>query len=154
MEIEFSNIGDRIIARLKELGIKQIELCRKTGLSTTAISQYCTDKRIPDTASIYKIAHVLNTSIEWILTGEDATIEDLTNEEFVCDGIPLTAAEADLIAMYRLISTEDQKTVFDVTKMKYEQMTGEQVSVYLTYTDTERSQSTARRNDDSAEETA
>ena len=76
MEIAYTHIGVRVITRLRELGLKQVDLCRETGLSTTAISQYCTGKRVPDTVALHKMAIVLKTSMEWILTGENATIED------------------------------------------------------------------------------
>ena len=103
MECDFSGIGRRINERLKEMGLKQTDLCRVTGLSTTAISQYCTEKRIPDTTSLFKSSNVLNTSMEWMLIGDHSTNEDSTNEDSECDGIPLSTDENDLIAMYRLL---------------------------------------------------
>lgn len=140
MENQFTYIGVRVISRLKELGLKQADLCRETGLSTTAISQYCTGKRVPDTASLYKMASVLKTSMEWLLTGKCLTNESSTNEELACDGQPLSEAEVDLVAMYRLVSSEDRKTIFDLTTLKYEQATGERGSVYSTYADTNEPQ--------------
>ncbi len=138
MEASFDYIGTRIISQLKRLGLKQADLCRDTGLSTTAISQYCTGKRVPDSSALYKLARSLNTSMEWLLTGANATNEDLTTESIVCDGIPLSGSEVDLIAMYRLISDTDKQTIFDFTKLKYEQSTGEKISIYSTYTDEEK----------------
>jgi len=51
MDIQYSYVGDRIISRLKELGMSQVVLGRETGLSTTAISAYCTGKRVPETTN-------------------------------------------------------------------------------------------------------
>ena len=138
MENNFSNIGGRIITRLKELGIKQIDLCRKTGLSTTAISQYCTGKRVPDTAALYKIATVLETSMEWIITGKNSANENYTPE--VCNGAPLTDLEADLIIMFRLLDEADRKTIFDLIKLKYEQKMRKMESDYLAYSDIKKKQ--------------
>lgn len=59
MEIVFSDVGNRISRRIKELDMRQLDICNKTGLSTTALSQYCTGKRVPDTVSLYKIATAL-----------------------------------------------------------------------------------------------
>lgn len=136
MKPDYPYIGTRIITRLKELDLKQADLRRETGLSTTAISAYCTGKRVPDTESLYKIATALKVSMEWILTGKCITSEDATSGDIICDGTPLTESEADLIAMYRLLDDRDSQTVFDIAKMKYEQSTGEKGSSYSTYTDT------------------
>jgi len=133
MDCNFSGIGGRINERLKEMGLKQTDLCRETGLSTTAISQYCTEKRIPDTTSLFKISNVLKTSMEWMLTGEYLTIENLTNENLTCDGIPLSTDENDLIAMYRLLGNREREDIFDFVNMKYEKATGEKESIYSTY---------------------
>ncbi|WP_347133966.1 helix-turn-helix domain-containing protein [[Clostridium] symbiosum] len=140
MQNNFSHVGVRIISKLKQLGIKQADLCRETGISSNAISQYCTGKRVPDTTSLYKMAGVLKTSMEWILTGKDTMGENTITESLFCDGEPLSEAESDLVAMYRLVSAEDRKTIFDITTLKYEQSTGERGSVYSTYTDTNESQ--------------
>lgn len=140
MDEQFAYIGVRIISQLKKLGLKQADLCRETGLSTTAISQYCTGKRIPDTASLYKMATVLKTSMEWLLTGESLTNESLTNERSTCDGIPLVESEADLIAMFRLLDEKGRETAFDFVTMLYEKATGEKASIYSTYTDTSKPQ--------------
>jgi transcriptional regulator with XRE-family HTH domain len=140
MDEQFAYIGVRIISQLKKLGLKQADLCRETGLSTTAISQYCTGKRIPDTASLYKMATVLKTSMEWLLTGESLTTESLTNEKSTCDGIPLVESEADLIAMFRLLDEKGRETAFDFVTMLYEKATGEKASIYSTYTDTSKPQ--------------
>lgn len=133
MDCNFSGIGGRINERLKEMGLKQTDLCRETGLSTTAISQYCTEKRIPDTTSLFKISNVLKTSMEWMLTGKYLTNEYLTNEDFTCDGIPLSTDENDLIAMYRLLGNREREDIFDFVNMKYEKATGEKESIYSTY---------------------
>lgn len=135
-EQKYTHVGVRIISRLKELGLKQADLCRETGLSTTAMSQYCTGKRVPDTASLHKIALVLKTSMEWVLTGEDATVVNVTNEDAACDGRPLSPLENDLVAMFRLLPEAAQKEVFDLVHFKYTRLTGgEKESIFWTYFD-------------------
>lgn len=136
MEEQFAYIGVRIISQLKKLGLKQADLCRETGLSTTAISQYCTGKRIPDTASLYKIAAALKTSMEWLLTGNSLTNEDLTSEELSCDGTPLDEIETDLIAMYRLLPEQHKEEVFELVHFKYKRIVEDKKgSIYSTYTE-------------------
>lgn len=140
MESEFSHIGVRIISRLKQLGLIQADLCRGTGISSNAISQYCTGKRVPDTTSLYKISGVLKTSMEWILTGANPSNENTTNESMICDGLPLNEAEADLVAMFRLLNEQGRETAFDFVTMLYDKTTGEKASTYSTYSDTSKQQ--------------
>lgn len=133
MEERYPYIGVRIISRLKEMQMSQVNLCRDANLSTTAMSAYCTGKRIPETSALYRISKVLNVSMEWLLMGIDATREDLPNGDLICDGSPLLEDESDLVAMFRLLDERDKSDVFDYTTLKYEKSTGKKGSVYSTY---------------------
>lgn len=73
-------IGERIKEKLTEHGYKQKELIEKTGISKAAISNYMNGNRVPDTESVLKISNILETSVEWLLTGR-TTNENLTPEE-------------------------------------------------------------------------
>ena len=57
--------------------------------------------------------------------------------DLVCDGVPLSEAEADLIAMYRILDDHGREDVFDFVTMKYEKATGEKGSIYSTYIEDE-----------------
>ncbi len=147
MEIVFSDVGLRISNRIKGLGLKQLDICSRTGLSTTALSQYCTGKRVPDTVSLYKIATALGVTMEWVLTGEDLTIEDSSaappdledvkrEQGLACDGSPLDDVEADLVAMFRLLPEEEREDVFDIVHLKYKRrVEKKRESIYWTYFD-------------------
>ena len=147
MEIVFSDVGIRIARRIKELDMRQLDVCNKTGLSTTALSQYCTGKRVPDTVSLYKIATALGVSMEWVLTGEDVTnensqpappdLEAVKREQgLLCDGSPLSSLETDLVAMFRLLPEEEREDVFDIVHLKYKRRLGKKAgSIYWTYFD-------------------
>lgn len=157
----FTNVSERLNSRFTELGLKQLDVCAKTGLSTTAMSQYCTGKRIPETAALYKIASVLNVSMEWILLGRDIINEDLTTEDayniklvterqsLTCDGSPLKDDEADLVAMYRLLPDHQQEDVFDFTEMKYRKhVERKKESIYWTYKEDRAAQKSGPAEDD------
>lgn len=147
MDITFSDVGCRISKRIKELGQKQLDVCNKTGLSTTALSQYCTGKRVPDTVSLYKIAMALGVSMEWILTGEDLTIEDSIaaspdlekvkrEQGLLCDGNPLSSLETDLVAMFRLLPSLEKEDTFDIVHLKYKRhVEKKRESIFWTYSD-------------------
>lgn len=138
MQEAFDNVGKRISTRLNELNLKQADLCRETGISRNAVSQYVTGKRIPDTSSLYKISDVLCVSMEWLLTGNNTSFENTTYEVLKCDNTPLSDNEIDLIAMYRLLESRDQGTAFNFVEMLYKQATGELESIYSTYTKEEK----------------
>ena len=118
MTKEFTDVGRRIVSRLNSLGIKQAYLCKETGLSSNAISQYCTGKRIPDTTSLYLISTVLKTSMEWV---------------------PLSYEEGDFIAMYRLLPDSHRREAFDYVYFKYQREVEQgKGSIYSAYSSESR----------------
>lgn len=147
MDATFTDVGSRISKRIRELGLKQLDVCNKSGLSTTALSQYCTGKRIPDTLSLYKLSIILGVSMEWILTGDNLTSEKQPAEPLgldeikaaqglTCDGLPLSEDEVDLVAMYRLLPPSHREEIFDLVYFKYKRHVEEKKeSIYSTYFD-------------------
>lgn len=125
MDATFTDVGSRISKRIRELGLKQLDVCNKSGLSTTALSQYCTGKRIPDTLSLYKLSIILGVSMEWIFdrgpftTSEKQPARPLGLDEIkaaqglTCDGLPLAEDEVDLVAIYRLLPPSHREELFD-----------------------------------------
>lgn len=134
MDTEYSQVDSRILSRLKDLGMSQVQLSKETGLSTTAMSSYCTGKRVPETSALYRLAKALRTSMEWILTGEDLTSEESSAPIPTCDDTPLQSEEADLIAMFRLLPEEEREDVFDIVHLKYKRrVERKRESIYWTY---------------------
>lgn len=110
MELKFSGIGERIAIRLEFLNQKQADLSRVTGISTNAISQYATGKRVPDTSSIYAISLALQTTVEWLLTGKDNT----TSESVVAED----STESALLLLFRQLDERDQRDVLGIVGLK------------------------------------
>lgn len=147
MDTTFTDVGLRISKRIRELGLKQLDVCNKSGLSTTALSQYCTGKRIPDTLSLYKLSIILGVSMEWVLTGDNLTNEKRSPEPLgldeikvaqglTCDGLPLSEDEVDLVAMYRLLPPSHREELFDLAYFKYKRVVEQKKgSIYSTYFD-------------------
>lgn len=145
MNTMFTDVGHRILTQSKACGLSQVDIHNKSGLSTTAISNYCTEKRLPDTTALYKIASILGVSMEWILTGEDTTNADSESAPFdltaikeeqglSCDGSPLEDEEADLVAMYRLLPDYRKEDVFDIVYTMYQKhVERKKDSIYWTY---------------------
>ncbi|WP_302620439.1 helix-turn-helix domain-containing protein [uncultured Oscillibacter sp.] len=134
MEAEYSHVDFRILSKLKALGMSQVQLSRETGLSTTALSSYCTGKRVPETSALYRLAKTLQTSMEWILTGEDLTNEESALPIPTCDDTPLESEEADLVAMFRLLPSYEREDLFDLVYFKYKKHVEKKMeSIYWTY---------------------
>lgn len=161
MNVKFTDVGHRILTQIKACGLSQVDIHNKSGLSTTAISNYCTEKRLPDTTALYKIASILGVSMEWILTGEDATSEDSDSalldltaikeeQGLICDGSPLNDEETDLVAMYRLLPDYRKEDVFDIIHTMYQKhVERKKDSIYWTYKEDKLKQKGTTADDDS-----
>lgn len=77
----FENVTDRIIQLLKEQRMRQIDLANACGISANAITNYIKKQRIPDTKSLYLMAQTLNTTMEWLLTGEGLKSTNVTADK-------------------------------------------------------------------------
>jgi transcriptional regulator with XRE-family HTH domain len=73
----YGEVGNRIQSKLNELGIKQVDAIKITGISKNAFSNYVSGNRIPDNKSLYKLSKFFNVSMEWLLIGVDVPIENL-----------------------------------------------------------------------------
>ena len=91
-------IGNRIKEKQKEKNFKQKDIIEKTGISKAVISNYISGARVPDTESALKLSLVLETSIEWLLTGKT------TNENF-------SENEKEIIYCYKQAAPAIQEAV-------------------------------------------
>lgn len=65
-----SDVSERILQRMKELSLQQVDLIQMTGLSKGTVSKWISGVNIPSGKSITALAKALKTSPEWILDGE------------------------------------------------------------------------------------
>lgn len=162
-------------------GITQGQLAKEIGVSPGNVGDWETGKSKPGYLALASLARFFEVSADYLLeltyTANSSNVQlhndsdrqlaqniAMKNASMIvressenssvlsCDGIPLTESEKDLIAMYRLLENGDQKTVFDITKLKYEQMTGEKVSIYSTYSDTKDRQKTDQEKSSNSSE--
>lgn len=76
MELFASNLRKRA----EELGISHAEVARRAGLSETRYGNYVSGRREPDLATLMRIASVLATTPNELLTNDNAA---LTSDELV-----------------------------------------------------------------------
>jgi transcriptional regulator with XRE-family HTH domain len=137
-------VGERIKARRNELKMTMKNVTAASGVKSGSLSEMENDKYLPSAQNLLALSRALNCSVDWLLTGKEYRKSE--GVPLICDGVPLTESESDLIAMYRLIPDADKQTVFDITKLKYEQTTGEKVSIYSTYSDTKEPEKNGPEN--------
>lgn len=139
------SIFERIQKLIKEQNITVKQLERECDLANATIRRW--ETQTPNIESVRRVAQKLGTSIDYLVTGSSSNTNDPRFEVY-CDGVPLTENEADLVAMYRLLDAPDRKTVFDIAKLKYQQKTGEEISIYSTYFDENETQKSGTGDDD------
>lgn len=81
MSLNAMEIGNRIKERQKELKMKQKDILEKTNIAHSSMSTYVTGAGVPNTEAIFKIAKALDTTVEWLLTGEMSNNSTLTEDE-------------------------------------------------------------------------
>jgi len=68
--VDKSAVGHRIAVIMRKAGITQRQLADSLGISQPAVSLYL-QGRLPPPDVLLKIARLGNTSMEWLLTGEE-----------------------------------------------------------------------------------
>jgi len=63
-------MGSRIVALRKGLCLSQEDMADKIGVTRQAVSKWETDVSAPDGYNLIALAEVLNTSVEYIVTGK------------------------------------------------------------------------------------
>jgi transcriptional regulator with XRE-family HTH domain len=69
MELDYSQIGRRIAQRRKAMGLKQIEVCERAGLSDKYLSCIERATSIPSLEVVMKLALALDTTPDEFLAG-------------------------------------------------------------------------------------
>lgn len=64
------SVADRITKRMKELGIKQVDLINKKVASKGTISLWLSGGAVPSGERLVKLSNELNVDAAWILTGQ------------------------------------------------------------------------------------
>lgn len=64
-------IGQRIAAARQRINLSISDLASSLGVTANAITQWETGRSAPSRENFYKVARVLQTDVEWLLTGDD-----------------------------------------------------------------------------------
>ena len=69
-------LADRLRLRARQLGLSHAEVARRANLEETRYSHYICDRRVPDPATLKRIARVLHTSPNWLIGFTDDDGDD------------------------------------------------------------------------------
>lgn len=148
-----------IIAKERGLTFKALE--REAGLGNGTIKRW--EVQSPRLDGLIKVADYLHISLDELVYGERTKgAEDAINldcykaeQGLTCDGTPLTEAETDLVAMFRLLPPSHQEELFDLTYFKYKRHVEEKrESIYSTYLDTGANEESGHTQDKAQDATA
>ena len=97
------SIGTRIKERREELGITQVELATRLGVSKGAVGNYETDANSPKASIMYKIFDILQCDANFLYQDEVG----------VQDSIVPPSDERKLITLYRKLNNEGKSKLID-----------------------------------------
>ncbi|EHU2133744.1 XRE family transcriptional regulator [Acinetobacter baumannii] len=110
-----SEINDRIIERMRELKLRQVDLIEATGAKKGTVSKWISGINTPSVEYMPALAQVLKTTESWLLTGkEPSRFNNLNVQEFM-DKHGLTKKEN---------SSFDTDNIMDVDVVDYEMSNG------------------------------
>ena len=107
-------------------GISQGQLAKSVGVSPGNVSDWEVGKTKPGYVALAALARFFGVSADYLLELDTAPVKTGVDLErgkleqgLSCDGSPLEAEEADLIAMFRLLPSYEREDLFDLVYFKY-----------------------------------
>ena len=101
----------RLKKALSIRNMRQSELCEKTGISKSVLSEYIKGVYEPKQDRVFSIAKVLNVDPVWLM-GFDVPMEE-EDKKISSDELALTEGEKALIKLLRRVPAADQPIVIE-----------------------------------------
>ena len=109
--------GKTLDSLLKKRGIPQNVFAEQMNTTEATISRYCTGNRVPDIATLVRIASLLNVTVGGLLGIEDATVVERLSPEAVI-----------LVSCYQKATINQANAIWSVLK-GFDLLTPEQSAV-------------------------
>lgn len=109
-----ASCSDRISLALSLRGMKQSELCIRTGIPKSAISQYISGEFKPKQDRVFLIAQALDVDEAWLM-GYDVPME--RQKEVSHDKVELTEGEKVLLDLFNRVPEEQQEMVLQMIRV-------------------------------------
>ena len=117
--MEFKRVAtcaERIKTALSARGLKQAELCRRTNMPKSALSQYLSGLYEPKQDRIYLISQALNVSEAWLM-GLDVPMERQDKKKAASlEEVKLSEGEQALIELFRKVPEDKQQLVLQMIR--------------------------------------
>lgn len=104
-----SKITTRINQTLKEMGISKEEFYEKCKITSSAYSQWNTEKTEPKASSLKRISDFLNVSYQWLQFGTGEKIKSPPSD--IEDG-----QEAELLSLIRKLTPDQRQRQIEVLR--------------------------------------
>lgn len=114
-------IGNRIKQRRKELGLTQLQIYEKTGISSGNLSGIENGKSLPSSAALINLSTLLQCSIDYLLKGDSLNSENILTSE-IRDTLSLSPTEEMFIHCFRQLEPTDQDEVLHIINHKLRQL--------------------------------
>ena len=118
--MEFKRVAtcaERIKTALSARGMKQAELCRRTNMPKSALSQYLSGLYEPKQDRIYLISQALNVSEAWLM-GLDVPMERQDKKKAASlEEVKLSEGEQALIELFRKVPEDKQQLVLQMIRV-------------------------------------
>ena len=111
-----SNCSERIATALAIRNMKQADLCERTKIPKSAISQYIRGTFEPKQDRIYLIANALNVSEAWLM-GYDVPMEKNETQKNSPPAIELTEGEKAILELFRKVPEDQQQLVLQMIRV-------------------------------------
>lgn len=109
-----ASCSGRLALALSLRGMKQSELCARTGIPKSAVSQYISGEFKPKQDRVFLIAQALNVDEAWLM-GYDVPMESAKNENSPAEP-ELNEGERVLLDLFRRVPEEQQQLVLDMIR--------------------------------------
>ena len=110
-----ASCSGRFALALSLRGMKQSELCARTGIPKSAVSQYISGEFKPKQDRVFLIAQALNVDEAWLM-GYDVPMEPAKNENSPAEP-ELNEGERVLLDLFRRVPEEQQQLVLDMIRV-------------------------------------
>ncbi|MBQ3281536.1 MAG: helix-turn-helix domain-containing protein [Eubacterium sp.] len=94
--------SERLASALRDSGLTQIELCKRTGITAGALSSYLSGRYYPKQRTLERLADALGVSVLYLMGFDDASQEASGYSD-------VTSDEARLLSMYRSLNPVGKK---------------------------------------------
>lgn len=89
MNIKYNEIGNRIVARRKELGLTQESVTNLTNISTNQLSNLENNHSIPTIETVLKLSEALKVTPDYFLLGivksvNETLVSDIAQKAILC----------------------------------------------------------------------